>query len=271
MKQSVVVFTILLCVCAAFPAVAQQNAAQTQKTTLAPDSMVQIPAGEFWMGRSNAMPEDAEDRWPRGWLDDRPANLINVDAFSIDKYEVTNADYAKFLEAKGGKPPWHWPEGRIAEGQENQAVSNVNWFEATEFCKWAGKRLPTEAEWEKAARGGMDRKVFPWGDESNGPEGGPFPAVINQNKAQAVGTLKPNGYGLYDMIGNVMEWTNDWFDAQYYNFMPKNNPKGPETGLYKSVRGGGWAEGRGMKLANFYRNFTDPELRFDTVGIRCAK
>ena len=76
---------------------------------------------------------------------------------------------------------------------------------------------------------------------------------------------------LYDIIGNVMEWTNDWFDAQYYNFIPQKNPKGPETGLYKSIRGGGWAEGRGMKLANFYRNYTDPELRFDTVGIRCAK
>src|SRR5206468_9537601 len=176
MKHSVLVLTILLCVCAAVPAVAQ-----TQKTTLAPDSMVPIPAGEFWMGRANAMPEDAEDRWPRGWLDDRPANQIYLDAFSIDKYEVRNADYAKFLEAKGGKPPWHWPEGRIAPGLELQAVSNVNWFEANEFCKWASKRLPTEAEWEKASRGGLDRKVFFWGDEINGAEGQPFHAAINQN------------------------------------------------------------------------------------------
>src|SRR5437870_2317380 len=258
MKRSVVVLTILFCVCAALPVAAQ---------TLASDSLVQIPAGEFWMGRSQSFFDDTEDAVPIAWLDDRPANLIDLDAFSIDKYEVTNADYAKFLEATGGKPPWHWPEGRIAPGLEKQAVSNVNWFEATAFCKWAGKRLPTEAEWEKAARGGLDRKVYPWGNDTNN-DGNPLPAVTNSNKAALVGTLAPNGYGLYDMIGNVMEWTNDWFEYKYYNFMPKNNPKGPETGLYRGIRGGGWAEGRGLKLANFYRSFSDPELRFDTLGFR---
>ena len=267
MKRSIV-FTILCCLCAALPIAAQ---------TVAPEGMAQIPTGKFWMGRSQTTKDDSEDGVPRGWMDDRPANLIYLDAFYLDKYEVANADYAKFLEATGGKAPWHWPQGKISKGEERQAIFNVNWFEATAFCKWAGKRLPTEAEWEKAARGGLDRKTYSWGeddsagDDQYAPAAPGLPAAVSRNKAAAVGSFPPNGYGLYDMIGNVMEWTNDWFYSNYYVFMPKNNPQGPETGLYRSVRGGGWAEGRGKKLANYYRNFNDPELRFDTLGFRCAK
>jgi formylglycine-generating enzyme required for sulfatase activity len=263
MKRSIV-FTILYCVCAALPLAAQ---------TGAPEGMVQIPAGKFWMGRDHSTKGDADNNMPRGWRDDRPANLISVDAFYLDKYEVTNADYARFLEATGGKAPWHWPHGKVPAGDEKQAVANVNWFEATAFCTWAGKRLPTEAEWEKAARGGQDRKMYAWDDdyEPATPGAPVVPAVYNRNKAAAVGSLPPNGYGLYDMIGNVIEWTNDWYDSGYYAFMPRVNPKGPDTGMYRSVRGGGWAEGRGEKLANYYRNFSDPETRSSTIGFRCAK
>ena len=267
-----ITFTVLFCVCAALPLAAQ---------TATPEGMVQIPAGKFWMGREHSTKRDADNNNPRGWRDDRPANLVYLDAFYLDKYEATNADYARFLEATGGKAPWHWPKGKIPDGEEKQAVFNVNWFEATAFCTWVGKRLPTEAEWEKAARGGLDRKIYSWGDYANDAgyaPGGIFtgnavavPAAVGRNKAAAVGTLAPNGYGLYDMIGNVIEWTNDWYDHDYYTFMPRVNPKGPETGLYRSVRGGGWAEGRGEKLANFYRNFSDPETRSSTIGFRCAK
>src|SRR5947199_9191657 len=148
-------FAILLSACAMLPAAAQ---------TAAPDGMVLIPAGKFWMGRTFSIFLDSGDLVPRDKMDDRPANYTYVDAFYIDKYEVTNADYARFVEAKGVRPPWHWPEGQIPRGEEKFPVANVNWYEATNYCKWAGKRLPTEAEWEKAARGGLDRAHYAWGD-----------------------------------------------------------------------------------------------------------
>src|SRR6266700_3070701 len=147
--------TILLIVCAAVPLAAQ---------TAAPENMVQIPACKFWMGRAYTIYTDSADLVPIDKLDDRPANNIYVDAFYIDKYEATNTDYAKFLQATGGKPPWHWPQGKIEAGKEKLPVYNVSWFEATAYCKWVGKRLPTEAEWEKAARGGLDRNRYAWGD-----------------------------------------------------------------------------------------------------------
>ena len=236
--------------------------------------MAEIPAGKFWMGRTQTLWRDSLDIVPRAKLDNRPANLIHLDAFYLDRYEVTNADYARFLEATGGKPPWHWRGGKFRSGDEKQAVYNVNWSEADAFCRWAGKRLPTEAEFEKAARGGLDRKTYPWGERADAPGGGgrgSQPAALGTGRAVNAGSFPPNGYGLYDMVGNVMEWTNDWYDVNYYPFMPKVNPKGPEKGLYKSVRGGGWADGVGEEVANFFRNFSDPELRAATIGFRCAK
>jgi len=270
--------TLLCCVCAALPIAAQ---------TAVPEGMAQIPAGKFWMGRAYSIFLDSADLLPRDKMDDRPANNIYLDAFSIDKYEVTNADYARFVEATGARPPWHWPQGKIPNGEERFPVFNVNWFEATDFCKWAGKRLPTEAEWEKAARGGLDRNHYSWGDAEidRGEErllapqtagrntSTAAPAVIGRRYAMAVGSFAPNGYGLYDMTGNVMEWTNDWYDGNYYPFMPKQNPKGPETGRYRSVRGAGFFDqgGHGEEKTVNYRNFSDPDLRSTTIGFRCAK
>ena len=270
--------TLLCCVCAALPIAAQ---------TAVPEGMAQIPAGKFWMGRAYSMFLDSADLLPRDKMDDRPANNIYLDAFSIDKYEVTNADYARFVDATGARPPWHWPQGKIPNGEERFPVFNVNWFEATDFCKWAGKRLPTEAEWEKAARGGLDRNHYSWGDAEidRGEErllapqtagrntSTAAPAVIGRRYAMAVGSFAPNGYGLYDMTGNVMEWTNDWYDGNYYPFMPKQNPKGPETGRYRSVRGAGFFDqgGHGEEKTVNYRNFSDPDLRSTTIGFRCAK
>src|SRR5881396_262328 len=262
--QKKITFTILCLVCAAAPLAAQ---------TAAPENMVQIPAGKFWMGRTYTIYTDSADLVPIDKLDDRPANNIYLDAFYLDKYEVTNADYTKFLQANSGtKPPWHWPQGNFPAGKEKLPVYNVNWFEATAFCKWAGKRLPSEAEWEKAVRGGRDRKPYAWVDNDRDPDER-VPAAISRGKAMAVGSFPPNGYGLYDMIGNVMEWTNDWYDANYYPFMPKKNPQGPQTGRYKSVRGAGYADqgGHGMEKLVSYRNFSDPDTRMTTIGFRCAK
>ena len=273
------IFTVLLLACAALPAAAQ---------TAAPDGMVLIPAGKFWMGRTFSIFLDSGDLMARDKIDDRPANNVYLDAFHIDKYEVTNVDYVKYVEAKGTRPPWHWPEGKIPKGEEKFPVANVNWHEASDYCKWLGKRLPTEAEFEKAARGGLDRAHYAWGDDTIekydelavlAPQvalrntANPVPATLGRPRPNAVGSFSPNGYGLYDMIGNVMEWTNDWYDNNYYPFMPKQNPRGPETGRYKSVRGGGYADqgGHGYEKLASYRNFSDPDTRMTTVGFRCAK
>src|SRR5437867_11226887 len=274
---------LILLVCAAAPVAAQ---------TTAPENMVQIPAGKFWMGRAYTLYVDSAELVPRDKLDDRPANNVYLDAFSIDQYEVTNADYAKYVQATGAKPPWHWPQGKSPNGKERLPVYNVNWFEAAGFCKWAGKRLPTEAEWEKAARGGLDRNRYSWGDDDidrserrlGAPQSAgritdePVPAHLDGPDAMPVGSFKPNGYGLHDMTGNVREWTNDWYDANYYAFMPKQNPQGPETGRYRSVRGSGWLDDPpntigGPSDVNTVdtRDFSDPDLRASTIGFRCAK
>ena len=275
--KSKLVFTFLCCVCVALPIAAQ---------TAAPDGMVLVPEGKFWMGRAYTIFLNSADLLARDRMDDIPANNVHLDAFYIDKYEVTNEDYAPFVQATNTRVPWHWPQGKIPSGQEKLPVYNVNWYEATEYCKWAGKRLPTEAEWEKAARGGLDRNHYAWGDavidrresrllspQGAGRTGGTVPAVLGRLNASPVGSMEPNGYGLYDIIGNVMEWTNDWYYNNYYPFMPKVNPTGPETGKYKSVRGAGWADGNGHgeeKVVD-YRNFSDPDTRIPTIGFRCAK
>src|SRR5437773_1896051 len=284
MKKAIFIISFL--VCAALPAAAQ---------TAAPDGMVLFPAGKFWRGRTFSICLDSGDLMARHKIGDRPANNVYLDAFYIDKYEVTNADYAKYLQATSdSKPPWHWPQGKIPNGKEKLPVYNVNWFEATAYCKWAGKRLPTEAEWEKAARGGLDRNHYAWGDADyidtsekylQAPQGAgranpdePIPARLEGTDAMPVGSLKPNGYGLYDIIGNVREWVNDWYDADYYVFMPKRNPQGPETGRYRGVRGSGWQDYSANTIGGpsdnntvDTRDFSDPDLRATTIGFRCAK
>lgn len=273
-----ILLTILACVCAAMPAAAQ---------TAEPEDMVLIPAGKFWMGRAFTIFMDAKDLVPRDKKDDQPANNIYLDAFYIDKYEVANADYARFLEAEGGRWPWHWPQGQIPDGEEQFPVANVNWFEAAAFCQWAGKRLPTEAEFEKAGRGGLDRNRYAWGDEHVdwseqrllAPQGArrttedPVPAALGLRAPLDVGSFEPNGYGLYDMAGSMGEWTDDWYYGNYYPFMPKENPKGPETGRYKVIRSANWmdGDGHGEVQSVYYRNFSDPETLMLVIGFRCAK
>ncbi len=247
--------------------------------------MAVIPAVEFWMGRTHLFLLDELGMHLRPRLDDQPSHLVYLDSYSIDKYEVTNADYLLFVEATKTKKPFHWIKGAIPSGQEKQPVYNVSWDEASSYCKFVGKRLPTEAEWERAARGGTEEAMYPWGDTlrprpagaTTGARGGQQqqgPKLAHYgfpNGPTNVGSYPPNAFGLFDMTGNLWEWVADWYGHSYYSVSPDKNPKGPETGLYKVIRGGGWADSDERLLAVHYRNYTNPALRADSVGFRCAR
>ncbi len=260
-----------------------QSPAEPQKEIA---GMSLIPAGEFWRGQSHIWIRDALEWTERARLDAWPSRPIFVDAFYLDKNEVTNDDFARFTTASGHANPWHWKDGQIPAGQGKMPVYNVSWQTAVAYCNWASKRLPTEAEWEKAARGGLDRKLYPWGDEFGPKKGGRFgdgrvdsgPKMAHYgfpNGPAAVGSYPANGYGLYDMIGNVWEWTADWYERNYYIEAPAKNPKGPETGMYRVIRGGGWNDEEPTPsksiMSNHYRNYNDPEAESTTLGFRCAK
>src|SRR5579872_116979 len=261
-----------LCLCSLIAAFAISARAQSD--------MAQIPEGPFWMGRVHFFLVDAVGWFERDRQDDFPAHKVVLDSYSIDKYEVTNQDFEKFVDAKGGVKPWHWPKGKIPQGEEKLPVYNVDWYQAQAYCGWLGKRLPTEAEWEKAARGGLDRKKFVWGDalsadgETSAGRGAARarPAAnFNSTRAVEVGKFPPNGYDLFDMAGNGWEWTNDWYERNYYSISPLKNPQGPEHGQYKAFRGGGWNDADERNLMPSFRNYTDPLERSITIGFRCAK
>jgi iron(II)-dependent oxidoreductase len=265
-----------------------------------PPNMAEIKAGEFWMGRVQMFRPDEQGYFLRPRIDDLPAHLTHIDTFFIDKTEVTQDEYAKFVLASKHRTPFHWKDGRIPEGQGQFPVYNVSWDDADAYCKWAGKRLPTEAEWEKAARGGLEKKRYPWGDELRPGTAAP-PKNANAADAAApvdaprtpgpklaqyavptgptkVASFPPNALGLYDVIGNVAEWVNDWYDRTYYVVSPEANPKGPETGMYRGIRGSSWAdlietgdEVEPRVYGVYFRNFLTPSHRTDVVGFRCAK
>jgi len=220
--------------------------------------MALVPAGEFIMG--------SNERWD----DEGPEHIARTDAFYIDLYEVTNSDYKIFAEATKREKPYHWPKGEIPKGKEKHPVVYVNWFDAQDYCKWSGKRLPTEIEWEKAARG-EDGLIYPWGNEwhldrSNHP-------YNYSTGTQPVGTY-PNGrspYGLYDMSGNVWEWVDS-----FYMPHPGNTVIRSEYGKDKRLlKGGSWFDclsyGCGLSAPTFNRSFFTPEVRNNSFGFRCAK
>lgn len=233
----------------------------TLPDTLRPgeSSMALVPAGEFTMGSTLR-------------ADERPVHRVYLDAFYMDKYHVTVEQYAKFLEATDKEAPPEWDIMNQPRHQTRPVV-NVSWFDAATYCKWAGKRLPTEAEWEKAARG-TDGRLYPWGNQA------PTRLHANFGKKEWANhmALVPVGmfemgkspYGIYDMAGNAWEWVNDWYDHDYYKKSPAKNPQGPAKGKSKVVRGGNWLYVQEFLRSSFRFN-AEPSGRQFGYGFRCAK
>ncbi len=222
--------------------------------------MVLVPAGEFTMGSNE------------GGDDEKPAHRVSLDAYYIDKYEVTVRQYAKFLDATSLEAPPDWNIMNQPPHQK-RPVAKVDWADAGTYCRWAGKRLPTEAEWEKAARG-TDGRIYPWGNDPPTR----LQANFGKDKWNDHVALVPVGlledgkspYGIYDLAGNVSEWVSDWYDKNYYKNSPDRNPKGPERGEYKVARGGSWGIDPEL-LRSARRLVNQPSNRGGSYGFRCAK
>ena len=262
--------------------------------------MVLIPAGEFFMGSPGI---------DGGLQDERPQRKIYLDGYFMDRHEVTNKDYAAFVKATNHRIPENnkpaatlWsPEGPMAEIEQHPVV-NVSWDDARAYCRWAGKRLPTEAEWEKAARGTVGQR-YPWGNEwavdransasywagrtvefSSGADWNAFwiqgegARLAKERGLKGEVLTMPVGsfatatspYGLFDMAGNAAEWVQDWYNPNYYKEAPLNNPTGPEHGAIKSMRGGSWLK-PAISLRTSDRDWGTIDSRPSGTGFRCAK
>lgn len=240
------------------------SAEAQQQETIGKDgaAMVLVPAGEFTMG-SNDVGDVA-----------KPIHRVHLDAFYMDKYEVTVGQYAKFLEETRTDAPPDWNILNKLPHQKRPVV-NVSWQDANTYCRWAGRRLPTEAEWEKAARG-TDERTYPWGNDPPNQRRANYGKRDWKNHAALVptGSLEDgqSPYGIYDLAGNVWEWTADWYDANYYKRSPDRNPKGPETGERKVLRGGSWSSPQ-VQLGSAFRldHSAGPRMQSDFLGFRCAK
>jgi len=227
--------------------------------------MVLIPAGEFWMGSPDGEGDKDED----------PRHQVMLDAFYMDKFEVTVSKYAEFMRVTSRSEPKYWDQVNSSK-HRNLPLIGVDWHDADAYCRWAGKRLPTEAEWEKAARG-TDGRTYPWGNEQ------PTARLANFGKSWDTTNVYDERlasvdsydagkslYGLHHMAGNVWEWTADWYDENYYSKSTARNPQGPSSGEYRVVRGGSWYDAPdNVRSANRYWYIPSP--RFDLIGFRCAQ
>jgi iron(II)-dependent oxidoreductase len=239
-----------------------QSAGDKQPPPTEPGEMVLIKAGEFIMGKD-------------GDADHSPAHKVRLDAFYLDKCEVTNAQYYEYVRATKARLPEFWEMSRYSSGPDfpNHPVVGIAWNEAKAYAEWAGKRLPTEAEWEYAARGGLvdadypnGRKLEPdaanyWDWSTLKPTGG---GIV------PTGSYPANGFGLHDMAGNVVEWVADFYDEEYYRHGSAKNPTGPDAGKFRVIRGGGWHSGPSCNRV-YFRNALPAMWRDFSVGFRCAK
>ncbi len=250
-----------------------------------PEGMVLIPAGEFQMGSNDA----------ESGTDEQPVHTVYVDAFYMDTHEVTNLDFKRFVLANprqksripdnlhNGNYLYHWDDSNnYPAGKANHPVSHVSWYAAVGYAKWAGKRLPTEAEWEKAARGGKSGLKYPWGNTISSTQAN---YGRNVGGTTAVGAYAANGYGLYDMAGNVWEWCLDAYNKDYYFSSPSRNPLSDVNTLSnvdlildnytqikssRVLRGGSWdTTAQFVRVASRY--YGTPTLTYDNYGFRCAR
>lgn len=218
-------------------------------------NMVLIPEGYFIMGRNN------------GDKDEAPPHKIYLDGFYIDKTEVTNYEYKECVKSNICSPT-EWLDDKEL-GNDKLPVVGVNWFDATTFCNWKGKELPTEAQWEKAARG-EDERIYPWGNEPPTC----YKAIFlgcNRLLPAIIGERIQGGspYGVLDMAGNVWEWVKDWYAPDYYSNSPELNPEGPTNGMDKVLRGGSWRFGP-KYITTTNRHHDSPYNRVITYGFRCV-
>jgi len=228
-----------------------------------PNTMVLIPAGEFTMGTNDRLPDEG------------PEHKVTLPAFYIDKYEVTNLQYKQFIDATNRKSPDHFRNRTFPDGKADHPVTHVTWYDANDYCQWAGKRLPTDEEWEKAARS-PDARVYPWGNDfdiskANTPQR--WMVLGKDGDTTPVGAFPGgvNAYGLYDMSGNVWEWTASW-----YKPYPGNNRITENYGeKYKVLKGGSWWDCSfykcGISAPLYNRSFFLQSTKNKSFGFRCAK
>jgi eukaryotic-like serine/threonine-protein kinase len=245
-----------------------------------PDSVeeVLIPAGSFQMGCDIDNPAENGCNAVEWQTRELPLHAVHLDAYYVDKFQVTNARYQACVDAGGCTPPSDSSSNTRPDSYGNPEYADypviwVDWHQANAFCRWAGKRLPTEAEWEKAARGSGDTRKYPWG---NGE-----PICTLANFAEGLGCSQdtrqvgatPAGaspHGVMDMAGNVWEWVNDWYQADYYGVSPAANPQGPGAGEYRVLRGGSW-NFSGFFLRTAFRFRGKPGYEYFNIGFRCAR
>ena len=220
--------------------------------------MVLVPAGAFTMGSA-----EGDD-------DEQPLHRVLLDSYYMDKFEVTNGRFAKFVEAIQSEPPWGFADPETPVVDSARPVRWVNWMEAIGYCLWAGKRLPTEAEWEKAARG-TDGRVYPWGNEPPTPAQAIFGLKEGDETVSPIGTREKgqSPYGVQDLAGNLYEWVTDWYDDGFYATPPTSNPRGPAAGTAKVQRGGSYTN-TPYRLRASFRTKGDPTEHEPNVGFRCA-
>ncbi len=260
----------------------KKHSLYTESTSSILDDMALIPTGEFQMGSNDEKVYD----------DEKPAHTVYLEAFYIDKYPVTNNQYKTFIDAN---PQWHkhyiqkgyhngnylrhWKSNTYPNGEADYPVVNVSWYAAMAYAEWMGKRLPTEAEWERAARGGVEGKKYPWGDTID-----PTKANYDWNVGEItpVGNYPENGYGLHDVCGNVWEWCFDVYDADFYMSAARQNPISGvniveqvinhtlNDKLARVLRGGSWRiQEAFVRVTN--RNAEVPTFTLDVIGFRCAQ
>ncbi|MFC1619747.1 formylglycine-generating enzyme family protein [Candidatus Neomarinimicrobiota bacterium] len=253
-----VILGLLLGTCLAASNGSEPISGQEYDNGKIPAGMVLIPSGMYKMGQGKGK-------------DHSPVHRIRINAFYLDMFEVTNMEYQDFCIETGRKLPIFWGMNEFHCGPDypDYPVVGVSWSDAEAFAAWQGKRLLTEAEWEYAARGGLTGKNYPTGNKIDTTTANYSQKSIVRGTMH-IGSYAPNGFGLYDMCGNVAEWVADWYGGDYYSISPAENPQGPDKGKFRVIRGGGWHSGPGCSQVHFRNALPQNWLDFN-VGFRCGK